>query len=54
MTYKVKNTKKCKIKIGYSDSHANETHLWPEEHRLKRSKKNAKCINFWALVITIH
>jgi len=54
MTSKVINTKKCKIKISYSDSHANETDLWPgEEHRLNIfKKKNAKYINFRALVIS--
>jgi hypothetical protein len=31
--------KNYKIKIRYSNSHANETHLWPGEHRLKSSIK---------------
>jgi hypothetical protein len=29
-------------KISYSDSHANKTHLWLKEHRLKSSKKKKK------------
>jgi hypothetical protein len=49
-----KNAKKCKIKFSCSDSHANETHLWPGEHLLKSfKKKNAKYINFRALIIII-
>lgn len=32
-------------------SHNNEKYLWPEEHRLS-SKKNSKCINFRALLIS--
>jgi len=39
MTLKVITTKKCKIKIIYSNSHVDETYLWPREHRLKSSKK---------------
>jgi len=36
---KPKKALKCKIKFSFSDSYANETHLWPGEHRLKSSKK---------------
>jgi DUF971 family protein len=40
---KLKKAKKYKIKINYSDSHDNETYLWPGEHRLKSSTKKKKC-----------
>jgi hypothetical protein len=39
---KMQKKKKWKIKISYSDSLVNETHLWPEEHCLKIYKKK-KC-----------
>jgi hypothetical protein len=56
MTFKVVNIKKCKTKISCSDSHANETHSWPGEHRLKstKKKKNYKCVNFRALTIILY
>jgi hypothetical protein len=33
------------IKISCSDSHTNETHLWPGEQSLKSSKKKKKKCN---------
>jgi len=40
MTWKVINTKRRKIKISCSDSHANEKHMMrPGEHRPKSSEK---------------
>jgi hypothetical protein len=34
-----KYQKTAKTKISNSDSRADETHLWPGEHRVKSSKK---------------
>ncbi|KAE9536936.1 hypothetical protein AGLY_006743 [Aphis glycines] len=40
-------------RIDLKNSHVNKTDLWPGKHLLKSSeKKNAKCINFRALIIT--